>query len=221
MSRPLRVAALISGTGSNLGVLLEARAAGRLDLDVVEVISNRGAAPGLERARAHGVHTTVIDADKAGAEGQDAAIHRRLEAVEPDLVLLTGYMRILGADLVNAWRGRMVNQHPSLLPKYKGLNTHRRALEAGDREHGASLHFVTPELDGGPVIAQVRVPIRPADDPDRLAARLGPREHDLLLAVMDLFTARRLAMTDAGVMLDGRLLDRPLQLVDDAWENEA
>ena len=212
MTRPLRLAAMISGTGSNLAVVLEAVAAGDLDLDVVEVISNRAEAAGLERAREHGVATRVIGKHNAGADGEDAALLQRLTQLDPDLILLTGYMRILGADLVNAFTGRMINQHPSLLPRHKGLHTHRRALEAGDHEHGASVHFVTPELDGGPIIAQVRVPVHADDDEDRLAQRVAPRERALLLALLPLFTSRRLTLEKGAVLLDGEALESPLIL---------
>lgn len=215
MTRPLRLAAMISGTGSNLAVVLDAVAAGQLDLDVVEVISNRAGAPGLDRAREHDVPTRVIGRDNAGPQGEDAALAERLGTLDPDLILLTGYMRILGADLVNAFTGRMINQHPSLLPRHKGLHTHRRALEAGDREHGASVHFVTPELDGGPVIAQVRVPVQPDDDEVRLAQRLAPRERALLLALLPLFTDRRLVLRDGAVHLDGERLAAPLRFEGD------
>jgi phosphoribosylglycinamide formyltransferase-1 len=215
VSTPLRVAALISGAGSNLAVMLDAIAAGTLDAQVLEVISNRAQAPGLDLARAHGVPTRIIDAVTAGDAGQDAAIRKRLETLAPDLVLLTGYMRILGPEPVNAFHGKMINQHPSLLPRHKGLHTHRRAIEAGDREHGASLHFVTPELDDGPVIAQVRVPIRPDDDDLRLADRLRPREQALLLAVLALFAAKRLELGADGVRLDGQTLNEPLILEED------
>lgn len=215
MNRPLRLAAMISGTGSNLAVVLDAVAAGDLDLDVLEVISNRDDAPGLERAREHGVATRVISRDSAGPAGEDAALAERLGELDPDLILLTGYMRILGADLVNAFTGRMINQHPSLLPRHKGLHTHRRALEAGDREHGASVHFVTPELDGGPVIAQVRVPVLPDDDEARLAQRVAPRERALLLALLPLFTRGRLVLEHGAVHLDGQALPAPLQFEGD------
>lgn len=212
MTRPLRLVAMISGTGSNLAVVLDAVDAGDLDLEVIEVISNRAGAPGLERAREHDVATRVIGSHNAGTGGEDAALAKRLEELDPDLILLTGYMRILGADLVNAFTGRMINQHPSLLPRHKGLHTHRRAIEAGDHEHGASVHFVTPELDGGPVIAQVRVPVHPDDDETRLAQRVAPRERTLLLALLPLFAERRLALAHGAVLLDGKALDAPLVL---------
>ena len=215
MTRPLRLAAMISGTGSNLAMVLEAVKAGDLDLDVVEVISNRAEAAGLERAREHGVPARVIGKHNAGPGGEDAALAERLTELDPDLILLTGYMRILGADLVNAFTGRMINQHPSLLPRHKGLHTHRRALEAGDHEHGASVHFVTPELDGGPIIAQVRVPVLDDDDESRLARRVAPRERALLLALLPLFTNRRLVLRDGAVYLDGQALDAPMILEGD------
>lgn len=210
MNGPLRLAALISGRGSNLAPVLDAIAKGALDIEVVGVISNRADAPGLALAASHGVPTEVIDAGNAGPDGQDAAIGRHLEALAPDLVLLTGYMRILGPELVNAWRGRMINQHPSLLPRHKGLHTHRQALAAGDREHGASLHFVTPELDGGPVLAQVRIAVEPDDDEASLAARLAPAERQLLLAVLPLFAQRRLSLGADAILMDGQPLAGPL-----------
>jgi len=212
VSRPLRVAALLSGAGSNLQVLLAAIQTGALDLDLIHVNSNRAAAPGLDVARSHDIPVSVIDGKSTDAVEQDAAIERLLLDLDPELVLLTGYMRILGDRLVNTFRGRMINQHPSLLPRYRGLHTHRRALESRDREHGASVHYVTPELDGGPVIGQVRVPILPGDDEVRLAERLRPREHDLLLAVMDLFADRRLGLGGDDVLLDGQPLSEPLCL---------
>ena len=212
---PLRLAVLISGTGSNLKTLIDARERGGLDLDIVQVISNRAAAAGLGHARSAGLPWTVIDGD---GPTQDRGVAECLAAAAPDLVLLSGYMRILGAGLVSAWEGRMLNQHPSLLPRFKGLDTYRRVLAAGDDVHGASVHFVTAELDDGPVIAQVRIPVREGDTAASLAARLGPQEHRLLVAVMELFAARRVTMDRDGVRLDGRPLHRPLELRDGVLE---
>jgi len=213
---PLRLAVLISGTGSNLKSLIDAKAQGGLDLDICLVISNRATAPGLDHARSAGIPFAVIDAGSCEpGEDEDRAVARRLREAHPDLVLLSGYMRIVGAALVDEFAGRMINQHPSLLPKYKGLNTYRRVLEAGDAEHGASIHFVTAELDGGPVIAQARIPVEPADDQASLAARLGPVEHRLLRAVMELFQAERVRMGPGGVLLDETPLPAPLELTDD------
>jgi phosphoribosylglycinamide formyltransferase-1 len=214
----LRIAVLISGTGSNLKALVDAQAAGQLDLDIVHVISNRAEAPGLDHARNAGIPYSVIDKTSAGESGEDEAVARCLREVDPDLVLLSGYMRILGAELVSEFAGRMINQHPSLLPRYKGLHTYRRVLAAGDAQHGASLHFVTAELDGGPIIAQTRIPVENDDDEQTLAARLGPLEHRLLRAVMELFSLRRVRMggdeSRGAVLVDGEPLQQPLELID-------
>lgn len=214
---PLRVAVLISGTGSNLKTLIDAVESGTLDLDLCLVISNREEAPGLDHARGASIPFEVINQDNCGpGQTEDEAVTAALRRAHPDLVLLSGYMRILGAQLVAAFSGRMINQHPSLLPRYKGLHTYRRVLEAGDDEHGASVHFVTAELDGGPVIAQARIGVDPGDTEQSLAARLGPVEHRLLVAVMELFTRRRVRLQHGDVHLDGNPLARPLELTGDA-----
>ena len=211
MSTPrLSVAVLISGTGSNLKTLIDAGTGGRLQLDVCHVISDREQAGGLEHARAAGIPFTLISF--ADRDSQDRAVAQCLRWVDADLIVLAGYMRILGPDLVHEFMGRMINLHPSLLPKYRGLNTYRRVLEAGDAEHGGSIHFVTPELDGGPVIAQVRIPVEPGDTESSLAARLGPKEHQLLVAVVELFAARRVKMRRGKAVLDENVLFRPLVL---------
>lgn len=208
--RPLRVAVLISGTGSNLKTLIDGARSGRLNIELSQVISNRSEAPGLRHARDAGIETEVIAAsDRAG---QDRAIARRLDGQDVELLVLAGYMRILGARLVARYAGRMINLHPSLLPLYPGLDTYRRALAAGDREHGASIHLVTAELDSGPVISQVRIPVLPGDTARELAARLGPREHELLRATVELFTERRVELHAGAVVLDGQRLIQPLLL---------
>jgi phosphoribosylglycinamide formyltransferase-1 len=207
------IAVLISGTGSNLKTLIEAAARGRLDIRISHVISNREQAPGLDHARRAGIPYTVIGKSSHGdRELQDRAIVACLEGVRPDLVLLSGFMRIVGPTLINAFADRMINQHPSLLPRFPGLDTYRRVLEAGDAEHGASIHFVTEELDGGPLISQVRIPVLAGDTPSTLAARLGPIEHELLLATVELFAARRVKNRQGRVLLDGEILDQPLRL---------
>lgn len=208
-----KVAVLISGTGSNLKALIEAVSEKRLALEICLVISNRASAAGLDHARQAQIPIAVIDKTGfAGNLAQDREIVRALGQVSPDLVLLAGYMRVLGAGPVNAYRGRMINLHPSLLPRFPGLHTYQRVLEAGDTEHGGSIHFVTTELDGGPVISQVRIPVQSGDTAEALAARLSPREHQLLLATMELFTRRRVKMFPGGVMLDDSPLTRPLLL---------
>lgn len=213
MNARLRLAVLISGTGSNLKALIDAKADGQLDLEIVHVVSNRAEAPGLDHARNAGIEFTVVNRTTDPDVTEDEAVARCLRKVAPDLVLLSGYMRILGADLVDEFAGRMINQHPSLLPKYKGLDTYRRVLEAGDAEHGASVHFVTAELDGGPLIAQTRIPVAADETPQSLAGRLGPIEHSLLRAVMELFAAGRVTMGDGVTLLDGQALAKPMEFI--------
>lgn len=207
-----RLAVLISGTGSNLKTLIDAIADGRLAMQICVVISNRAEAPGLDHARQAGIPTQVINR-KSCAQGQtqDQAVELALRQAGADLVLLSGYMRILGAELVAGFQGQMINQHPSLLPRFKGLDTYRRVLEAGDAEHGASVHFVTAELDDGPVIAHARIPVETGDDEASLARRLGPVEHCLLVAVMELFAAGRVSMEPGAVLLDHVPLSQPLE----------
>ena len=180
-----RLAILISGRGSNMLAIDDACRDGRLDARVALVLSNRPGAPGLVAARARGLPVAVVD-DRAHATraGFDAALCRALEAARPDWVALAGFMRVLGPEPVARWRGRMLNIHPSLLPRHPGLDTHRRALEAGDTEHGASVHLVTEGLDAGPVVARERVPVLPGDDPERLAARVLEREHGLYVRAL-------------------------------------
>ena len=208
--RPLRTAVLISGTGTNLKALIDAREQGRLDLDLVRVISNRAEAGGLAHARAAGIPCSLIAA--AQRDAQDAAVAQCLRESNADLVVLAGYMRVLGAGLVSEFADRLINLHPSLLPKYRGLHTYRRVLEAGDTEHGASVHFVTTELDGGPVIAQARIPVLDGDTEISLAARLAPMEHRLVVAVVELFTYRRVQLRHGRILLDDTHLTRPLHL---------
>ncbi len=213
---PLGVAVLISGTGSNLKTLIDAQRVGALDIDIRCVISNRATAPGLKHAETAAIPHFIIDAHSTGdGRAQDRAITARLGDGRIGLVVLAGYMRILGTAPVERFAGRMINLHPSLLPAYPGLDTYRRVLAAGDREHGASIHFVTPELDGGPVISQVRIPVRRDDDDRSLAARLAPREHRLLVATVELFAQRRVEMVGGQVALDAEILPRPLLLGDD------
>lgn len=211
-TEPLRVAVLLSGRGSNLGALI---AASQSDLPIrlVGAFSNKADAPGLGLALAAGIPTCVFEpgrfVDKAAFE---AALFGAVAASGAELVVLAGFMRVIGADTVEQWRGRLINIHPSLLPKYQGLHTHERAIQAGDSEHGASVHFVTPVLDGGPVLMQVRVPIRADDTPDSLAARLLPQEHRLLVAAVGLFAQRRVRLAGDQIRVDGAALPAPLRL---------
>ncbi|NKN32569.1 phosphoribosylglycinamide formyltransferase [Marichromatium bheemlicum] len=207
----LPVVVLISGGGSNLQALIDGQGRGELPIRIVAVISNRAEAGGLERARRHGIATAVLDhRDYAERADYDAALTGLIADYDPGLVVLAGFMRILTPAFVAAHRGRLLNIHPSLLPKYRGLNTHQRALDAGDREHGASVHFVTAELDGGPVVLQARVPIHPDDDAERLAARVLTQEHIIYPTVVRWFAQRRLRLDDEDrAWLDDEPLSGP------------
>ena len=207
-----RIGVLISGRGSNLQALLDAQgeAAG---YEIVVVGSNAPDAYGLERARAAGVETIAIDHKeyKKDREAFERALDSELRKRDVEIVALAGFMRVLTPFFVRAWSGRMINIHPSLLPKYPGLRTHARVLEAGDTLHGASVHFVTAQLDGGPVIAQTELTVREGDTPESLATRLLPLEHRLLTATVDLIARGRVVLGNNGVQLDGRTLDAPLR----------
>jgi phosphoribosylglycinamide formyltransferase-1 len=213
---PLRTVVLISGSGSNLQAIAEAAASGRIPAKVTAVLSDQPGAYGLERAARAGIPAECLPgADYDSREAYDAALGRRLAALDPELVVLAGFMRILTAGLVADWHGRMLNIHPSLLPAYRGLHTHRRVLAAGDREHGTSVHFVTEELDGGPVIAQARLRIRPGDDEERLQQRIQAMEHRLYPEVIGWFAGGRLRLEGERVWLDGAPLKAPLQRGED------
>lgn len=215
MSSPLKIAVLASGRGSNLATLIAARDAGTLPVEFVLVGSDKASAPALRLAEAAGIPTLALSPKgHADRVSYDLDLFAHVAASGAELLVLAGFMRVISGAALADWPGRVLNIHPSLLPKYRGLHTHRRALEAGDAEHGASVHFVTAELDGGPLIAQARLSIRPGDDEDSLAARLLPLEHRLLPEVVKLVAQRRLALTAAGVALDGRVLTAPLRLTD-------
>ena len=212
MTRPAaRVAVLISGEGSNLQALIDAAKADRLGARIVAVVSNRGAARGLERARAAGIEALYLPAARGQERSAyDAALAALLAPREPDLLVLAGFMRIFSAGFVEQFAGRMLNIHPSLLPKYPGLDTHRRVLEAGETSHGATVHFVTAELDAGPAIIQYRLNIRAGDTPESLAQRVHVGEHIILPRAVSWFAAGRLRLAGGSVMLDGRALHEPV-----------
>ena len=212
-SRHLRIAVLASGRGSNLQAIIDAIADGTLDAELVGVFSDKPDAFALQRARDAGIHAEALRAKGfASRDAFDDAFFAKVDAVEPDLIVCAGYMRIIGAAAVEARPGRMINIHPSLLPLFKGLHTHQQALDAGVAEHGASVHFVTPDLDGGPVIAQARVPVLPGDDADTLAARVLEREHPLLLETLRWLAAGRVTLHEQTVQINGHPAARPLQL---------
>lgn len=180
-----KIAALISGRGSNLLAIDDACRDGRLDAELVLVLSNRPDAGGLAAAEARGIPTAVVDhRNFCSKQAFDQAVGESLTSVSPDWVVLAGFMRVLGAKLVEQWAGRMLNIHPSLLPRHPGLDTHHKALIAGDAEHGATVHLVTAELDAGPVIAQGRIPVLPDDNTTTLAERLLPLEHALYVEAL-------------------------------------
>jgi phosphoribosylglycinamide formyltransferase-1 len=192
---------LISGRGSNMEAMLRAK----LPCRIAAVISNRPDAAGLETARSHGIATAVVaHAGHASRELFDAALGAEIERHQPDLVVLAGFMRILGEEFVRRFHGRLMNIHPSLLPSFPGLHTHRRAIEAGVRIHGCTVHFVTPALDNGPVIVQAAVPVYADDSEDSLAARVLAQEHVAYPQAVRWFVEGRLTLTDDGhVLLDG------------------
>ena len=184
-----RVAILISGGGSNMVRLVESMT-GDHPARPVLVLSNRPGAGGLARAEALGVPTAVVDHTAfPDRESFEAALDAALAPARPDILCLAGFMRVLTAGFVRRWEGRILNIHPSLLPKYRGLDTHARALAAGDTEHGCTVHEVTPALDDGPILGQARVPVEPGDTPDTLAARVLAAEHVLYPAVLRRFAA--------------------------------
>jgi phosphoribosylglycinamide formyltransferase-1 len=214
MTRPAaRVAVLISGEGSNLQALIDAARAERLGARIVAVVSNRAAARGLERARAAGIEALHLPAARGQERSAyDAALAALLAPYEPDLVVLAGFMRIVGSELVQQYAGRMLNIHPSLLPKYPGLETHRRVLEAGERTHGATVHFVTADLDAGPAVIQYRLGIRAVDTAESLARRVHVGEHIILPRAVSWFAAGRLRLAGGSVMLDGQALLAPVAI---------
>ena len=209
-----RLAVLVSGRGSNLQALLDAIASGALDAEIVGVFSDRLNAPALERV-SHALRWSRDAKSYAPRVEFDDELADAIEAVRPDWVICAGYLRLLDASFVARFRGRLLNIHPSLLPAYRGLKTHARAIADGATEHGASVHFVSPELDAGAVIAQATVPVLPDDTPDALADRVLAAEHPLLVAVTGLAVAGRIVEQDEQAWLDGYPLLRPL-LVDSA-----
>lgn len=180
MSAPIKLVVLISGNGSNLGAIIREIQQGKLNAEIVNVISNRPDAYGLTRAREANIPVTVINhEDYENREAFDQALSQAIDRSQPDLIVLAGFMRILSDAFVNHYLGKMINIHPSLLPRYQGLNTHQRVLAAGDKEHGVTVHYVTPELDSGPIILQTRVPVLEGDDEVSLEARIHRAEHQV------------------------------------------
>ncbi len=206
MTGSLPVVVLISGGGSNLQSIIDAADSG-LPIEIRAVISNRADAYGLERARRAGIPTEVLNhREYADRAAYDTALAERIDRYAPKLVILAGFMRILSDAFVRRYQGRMLNIHPSLLPKFRGLDTHRRCLEAGEKEHGATVHFVTPDLDAGPVVIQARVPVNADDTPGSLAARVLEQEHRIYPQAIRWFAEGRLSLQGGRACLD----DEPL-----------
>ncbi|MFC3032302.1 phosphoribosylglycinamide formyltransferase [Pseudoalteromonas fenneropenaei] len=204
---PIRIVVLISGSGSNLQAIIDACQAQQINGHIAAVISNKADAYGLTRASNAGIETKVLSHKEfANRDDYDTALAQLIDSFSPDLVVLAGFMRILTPDLVQKFKGKMLNIHPSLLPKYQGLNTHQRAIDAKDAEHGASVHFVTEELDGGPVIVQARVTILADDTADTLAQRVHEQEHVIYPLVVKWFSEHRLTMEAEHAVLDNQVL---------------
>jgi phosphoribosylglycinamide formyltransferase-1 len=211
----MKIAVLISGNGSNLQAIIDHQHKHPEHYEVALVISNRPNAYGIQRAQKAGIKTLAIDhTNFADRTSFDQAMQAELDGHGVDLIVLAGFMRILTEEFTQHYLGKMLNIHPSLLPKYTGLNTHQRALDSGDQLHGLSIHFVTPELDGGPVILQVLVPIEKDDNEDSLANKVHEQEHVAYPMVVEWFAEQRLELKDNQVWLDQNCLQDPVILND-------
>jgi len=212
-----RVVVLVPGEGTNLQALIDAAGNADATYQIVAVVSDRPDARGLDRARAAGIDALHVDPrahpDRAAF---DRGLAEQVARYTPDLVVLAGFMRILSAEFVKQFEGRMLNIHPSLLPKFKGLHTHRRVLEAHERDHGATVHFVTAELDDGPPVIQYRIAVRNSDDEDSLSARVHVGEYIILPRAVDLFAARRLRYEEGRALVDGSPLNTPIVVDEEA-----
>ena len=212
-NRPISVVVLISGRGSNLQALVRSQQANKIDIKIAGVISNRADAVGLAFAKENNIPTTVVDSTNFGSRSDyDRELIREIDQNRPELVILAGFMRILSSEFVRHYRGRLINIHPSLLPHFKGLHTHQQALDAGAKEHGASVHYVTEELDGGPVFLQAKIPVLNSDNAASLANRVLEREHQLYPAAVQLIANGRIQLVDEKLLFDQTPIDEPIQL---------
>ncbi|MDH5447078.1 MAG: phosphoribosylglycinamide formyltransferase [Gammaproteobacteria bacterium] len=210
MNSPCRILVLISGNGSNLQAIIDSVQSGQINGKLVAVFSNKADAYGLKRAELAGIPGEVIPyADFNDRQKYDQALVKAIDTYQPDLIVLAGFMRILTDEFVNHYAGRMLNIHPSLLPKYKGLNTHKRVLDAGEKEHGASVHFVVPELDSGPVILQGKISIAENETEQQLIERIHEIEHKIYPKAVRWFADRRLALSKGIVLFDNKPLTQP------------
>ena len=201
-----RIVVLVSGRGSNLEALITSVNAGSINGEIVGVISDRPDAIALEKAENQHIATSIVDAN----ESFEIDLIKCIENYQADLILLAGFMKILSAHFIKTFEGRILNIHPSLLPAYKGLNTHQRVLDSGERIHGCSVHFVTSELDGGPLIVQARVPVEADDNPQSLATRVLVQEHQIYPYAVALFCQDFIKMQDGQCYLDNKILEQPL-----------
>ena len=208
---PLRVVVLISGNGSNLQAIIDSIQEHKLPVHIVAVFSNNPDAFGLQRANKASIPTVVINhREYATREQYDQSLMQQIDSYQPNLIVLAGFMRILTDEFVNHYPGRMINIHPSLLPKYKGTKTHQRVLEAGDHEHGCSVHYVTPELDSGPVIMQAKIAIEPRDTEETLKQKIHMQEHHIYPEAIRWIAEGRIGYQDNSVTLDGKKMSQPL-----------
>lgn len=202
---PLALVVLISGSGSNLQAIIDACASGQINAEIKAVISNRADAYGLKRAEQAGIPTHVLDHSQFGdRQAFDQALSQQIDHYQPGLVALAGFMRILTTEFVTHYLGHMLNIHPSLLPNFQGLNTHKRAIVSGTKQHGGSVHFVTPELDGGPVVNRAIVEIEANDTPEQLAQRVLQQEHRIYPEAIGWFAEGRLKLVEDQAILDGK-----------------
>ena len=205
------VVVLISGEGTNLQALIDAARDGRLPARIAAAISDRRDARGLERARRAGIEAIHLGRSRfSDRDAYDAALADAIDAFSPSVVVLAGFMRVLGSGFVQRFEGRMLNIHPALLPRHRGLDTHRRVLEAGDREHGATVHFVTEELDAGPRVIQYRLPVRPGETLETLVERVHRGEHIILPRAAGWLASGRLRLVGGEAELDGKRLVKPV-----------
>jgi len=202
-----RVVVLVSGSGTNLQAIIDAEESGYLPIKICAVISNQDQVKGLERAEKHNIPAIVIDHRRfSSRDAFDSRLRHIIDTQSPDIVVLAGFMRILTAEFTRRYKGKLINIHPSLLPKYQGLHTHKRVLESGDTEHGATVHFVTAELDGGPAIIQARVEIETGDTEESLAAKVLVLEHKIYPLAIHWLAQRRVTMRGGQSVLDGKPL---------------
>ncbi len=203
-----KIVILISGEGSNLQAFIDAQKNNQLDAEIALVISNKPQAKGLKRAADAGIKTSVIDnKNYANSIEFDQALSQTIDECQPDFILLAGFMRILGSTFVTKYHAKLVNIHPSLLPKHTGLNTHQRVLQAGDNEHGCSIHFVTEQLDGGPLLAQAKIAVNQEDTEQTLAHRVRQLEHKLYLKTANLLLANKIKLVNNRVFYNDKPMD--------------